>query len=185
MSTCQFVVLNMEMAPSSVQKASLLFVILAILWSYRLGYWDPRIVQSAQDFKSESSQKRTSHRKSTRMWIHELTLCAELPPASQGGLCVLSEDGVSSGEAGGQPARLPQLLLPLLALQHQTEVRTTQMKKTQGIYWGFTHLKAPFLKGQFTPKSRLHIFMPVLSTVVTALCFWVVHLAFCLSALFL
>lgn len=50
---------------------------------------------------------------------------AELPPAGEGDLCVVSEDGLSSGEAGGQSARLPQLLLPLLALQHQTEVRTT------------------------------------------------------------
>ncbi len=53
-------------------------------------------------------------------------VCAELPAAGEGDLCVVSEDGLSSGEAGGQSARLPQLLLPLLALQHQTQVRTTQ-----------------------------------------------------------
>lgn len=63
--------------------------------------------------------------------FNEFILClcvcvrAELPPAGEGDLCVVSEDGLSSGEAGGQSARLPQLLLPLLALQHQTEVRTT------------------------------------------------------------
>ncbi|TMS16412.1 hypothetical protein E3U43_013705 [Larimichthys crocea] len=45
----------------------------------------------------------------------------KLPPTCEGDLRVVSEDGVSSGEAGGQSARLPQLLFPLLALQHQTQ----------------------------------------------------------------
>lgn len=61
--------------------------------------------------------------------MNELTLCvyvcAGLPSACERDLCVVSEDGLSSGEAGGQSARLPQLLLPLLTLQHQTQVSTT------------------------------------------------------------
>lgn len=53
-----------------------------------------------------------------------MCVCAELPPPHQGDVCVLSEDGLSSGEAGGQSAHLPQLVFPLLTLQHQAEVRT-------------------------------------------------------------
>lgn len=49
---------------------------------------------------------------------------AELLPPRQGDVCVLSEDGLSSGEDGGQSAHLPQLVFPLLTLQHQAEVRT-------------------------------------------------------------
>lgn len=43
-------------------------------------------------------------------------------------MCVLSEDGLSPGEAGGQSERLPQHLFPLLALQHQTQVRNKKLK---------------------------------------------------------
>lgn len=50
-------------------------------------------------------------------------LVAGLSPAGEGDLRVLPEDGLSSGEVGGQPARVPQHVLPLHALQHQTEVR--------------------------------------------------------------
>lgn len=57
-------------------------------------------------------------------------LRAGLSPAGEGDLRDLSEDGLSSGEVGGQPARVPQLVLPLLALQHQTEVRSAQTQET-------------------------------------------------------
>lgn len=46
----------------------------------------------------------------------------EVPLACEGDVCVVPEDGVPSGEAGGQPADLPQRLLPLHSLQHQTQV---------------------------------------------------------------
>lgn len=89
-----------------------------------------------------SSQKDSSHSKTPKvsplvlLWLMnpvcpaegELMegcfLCAELPPACEGDLCVVSEDCLSSGEAGGQQGRVPQLMLPLLTLQHQTEVKT-------------------------------------------------------------
>lgn len=95
------------------------------------------------------------------MRIHEFTLCAELPSASQGDVCVLSEDCLSSGEAGGQPAHLPQLLLPLLTLQHKAQVRTSQNEKMSSTKQGVADLAGEdlCLKGQFTPKSKQHIFV--------------------------
>ena len=66
-------------------------------------------------------------------------MCVELPAACEGDVCDVPEDGVSSGETRGQSARLPQLLLPLLTLQHQTQVRTTHThtlsEKRQSSYY--------------------------------------------------
>lgn len=56
------------------------------------------------------------------MWINGFTfglcVCAEFPPSCEGNLCVVYEDGLSSGETGSQPASVSQQLLPLCTLQH-------------------------------------------------------------------
>lgn len=111
--------------------------------TYRFCFCHPCIVQSAQDSSSGSWQNQiyTGGSVNVKSWIH---LCAEFPPACQGDVCVLSEDCLSSGEASGQPACLPQFVLPLLTLQHQTQVRTVSTDKL-------------LCEGTIQPKTKLHI----------------------------
>lgn len=84
--------------------------------------------------------------------------CAELPSAGEGDLCIVPEDGLSSGEARGQPERLPQLLLPLFTLQHQTQVRPRQIVSddtpTRTFTKDFTAFKA-LLQGYLEEKKTL------------------------------
>lgn len=127
----------MKTAPSSVRTASLTFLHCSLF----------NLTGSATDSTPPSSHKDPSQPKTPRVSLHithvhkkqnnKTKKCvyewfclvhAELPSASEGDVRDVSEDGLSSGEAGGQSARVPQLLFPLLALQHQTQVRTT----TQG-----------------------------------------------------
>lgn len=94
------------------------------------------------------------------MWLkmggNHVYACAELPSAGEGDLCIVPEDCLSSGEARGQPERLPQLLLPLFTLQHQTQVRPQQIGSDntprQTFTKDFTAFKA-FLQGYLEKKN--------------------------------
>lgn len=134
--SCEDLTLNMKSAPSSVHTASLTVLTLVIVWSHRLCYWHHITLQSEGQFSAQDSQSKSSKqtltsyilqkkRKSHLCFVYEwlCLLCAELPSTSEGDVCDMSEDRLSSGEAGGQSACVPQLLLPLLTLQHQTQVR--------------------------------------------------------------
>lgn len=96
-----------------------------IFLCFRISSWNSSIqserLLSAQDSQSESSDKRSNLLEHTHIWRSVLnerlfSVCVELPAADQRDLCVLSEDGVSPGETGGQSEHLSQLLFPLLPL---------------------------------------------------------------------
>lgn len=104
------------MAPSSGRNSSLHL-------SLRFQLWDSGSDQSDQSLQSKFGSE-ASGRGPPVDDDDGVCVCAEFPSAGQRNVCVLPEDGLSSGETGGQPAHLSQLLLPLLALQHQTQVST-------------------------------------------------------------
>lgn len=125
-----WIFINGTTAPSSVQYMLLSFK-KNIFLCFRISSWNSSIqserLLSAQDSQSESSDKRSNLLEHTHIWRSVLnerlfSVRVELPAADQRDLCVLSEDGVSPGETGGQSEHLPQLLFPLLSLQLQTQV---------------------------------------------------------------